>query len=168
MPHSDISTASDGELDFCSRAAIVSRVRVTEKFDLLGVLDHQDVLEALANRGEYTLGVFLRSSLLRGAFARACGSRPQADAVKALANVDDDAHDFIVLVVLELLANGGKQCVQPDLIVRLWFLESVCPSSAVLVLLVFPFWSHAGLENVIIGFCSQLASRSDVVLCCDQ
>lgn len=34
--------------------------------------------------------------------------RPQADSVKPLAHIHDDAHDFVVVVVFEGFADGGK------------------------------------------------------------
>lgn len=43
-------------------------------------------------------------------------------------------------------------------------LELVRPFATVLILDVFPFWSHALLEKMVIGFERKLRGWSDVIL----
>lgn len=43
-------------------------------------------------------------------------------------------------------------------------LELVRPFAAVLVLRVFPFGTHAALEEVVVGFEGEFGGRGDVIL----
>ena len=81
-------------------------VRVTHEFNGFLILDLEHLLESLADLLQHGLAFFDAASLLAWC-ALARRSRPQSDTVEALANVDDNAHDFVVALVFELLANGG-------------------------------------------------------------
>lgn len=81
---------------------------------------------------------------------------PQADTPERLADVDDDSHHFVVLVIFQHLADGSEHDVQPGLVTRLAVLEGVMPATTVLVLDVFPFWTHALLEEMVVGLLREL------------
>lgn len=92
-------------------------------------------------------------------------ARPQAHAPEALADVDHQAHDLLVVLVLELLADARQHHVEPGLVVGFAAaFEGVGPAAAGLVLRVFPFRAHAGLEEVVVGFLGELGGGGDVVL----
>lgn len=114
----------------------------------------------LALRGRAALAEFVPGDAL------AHSPGPQTDTVEALANVDYDTHDFIIIIVLESLTDGSQLSVQPKIIDRhrLLVLERVRPFATVFVLLVLPLRSHALLEEVVVGFQSQLRGWCDVVL----
>ena len=40
-------------------------------------------------------------------------SRPEANSVETLANVDDNAHHFIVIIIFQGLANGSELSMEP-------------------------------------------------------
>lgn len=93
-------------------------------------------------------------------------SRPQSDSVEALSHVDHDAHDLVVVVVFEGFSDSSELGVEPERIDvdgSLIF-ERVGPLPAVLVLGVFPFWSDALFEEVVVGFETEVAAWCDVVL----
>jgi hypothetical protein len=150
---------SDDELGFGASAAGVGRVRVTRELDLIGVLELQGGLEALANLGERLLAGFRRLAL-------ADRARPETDTVEAPPNVHDHTHDLVVVLVLEVLANRREHDVQPQCIDvdSLLVLELEGPLAAVLVLRVLPLRPHALLEQVVVGLERQIGSRGDVVL----
>ena len=111
-------------------------------------LDHvirsnlQDVLEIRTNLHQRILAWTL--SLTLG---------PDADSVEALAHIDHDTHD-LATVVLERLADRRELGVEPEFvdIDHLFVFEAVGPFAAVLVLCIFPLWSDALLEEVVVGF----------------
>ena len=164
---------SDGELRLGPTTPTVRTIRMAGKLDQLPIPQPQDVLELPADAHQDVLALFRGAALpardvgvAAAGDALADGARPQADAVEALAHVDDDAHDLAVVVLLERLADGGQHRVQPELVDGdgpLLF-EAVGPFAAVLVLRVFPFWSHAFFEEVVVGFQGQFRGRGDVVL----
>lgn len=148
-------------------------VGVARKLDLLAILELQGLLEVLANLHQDRLALFDTASLAASmiAFTTAGNgftdsARPETDAVKALADVDDHAHDFAVVLVFERLTDGAEHDVQPGLVDvdGLLLFELVGPFAAVLVLGIFPFGPHAGLEEMVVGFESELGGGSDVVL----
>lgn len=135
-------------------------VSVTGEVDLLGIRQAQGFLESPAYAGQDFLalrrtpslaacGVAISSS--RNALANR--PRPQTETVKALANVDNNAHDLSVVVVLESLPDSSQQKVEPEIIDRnaLALLTGVGPLAAVLVLWIFPFRTDALFEEVVIG-----------------
>lgn len=80
-----------------SRASSMRGICVTTEFQLLGVGQLQHFLESGAN---------LHKRILATSFARCfC---PKTDSVESFANIDDDAHDLIVSLILERFANGSK------------------------------------------------------------
>jgi len=141
----------------------VGRVRVSHELDNLIWVELQQVLEPLPDLLQDVLGL-VRASLIARSRLVARGASPETDTVKGLTGVDNDTHDFVVAFVLELFTDGGKENVHPDLVVGFALLESVGPATTVLVLWIFPFWTDACLEEVVVGFWSELRSRSDVVL----
>jgi hypothetical protein len=80
--------------------------------------------------------------------------RPQPDPEERLAHIDHHAHDLVVSIVLERLADGSELRVKPqfvDVDGALVF-ELVGPLAAVLVLRVFPFGPDGFFEEVVVGF----------------
>lgn len=117
------------------------------EFHGLGRLEVEDILEALADSLEAlaTLG-WVSAFLLALLWCLTSRSRPETYTPECLADVDDDAHDLVVRLVLQHLANGGKHDVQPCLVVGLAALECVGPTTTVLVLRILPLWTNALLE----------------------
>jgi len=145
----------------------VGRVGVTHELDRLLVCDLEDLLEAVADLHEDSLRLLrgaLRLALLGGIGLCASAASPEADTVEGLADVDDDTHDLVVVVILELLTNGSEQDVEPDVVVGLALLEGVGPAATVLVLRIFPLRADALLEEVVVGLGSELGRGGDVVL----
>ena len=156
----------DGVLGLGSAGTGVGRVLVTRELDLLGAGKSKDVLEPLADLFQPLLAL-KRVSALNGGLALgllASGAGPQTDTPESLADVDDNTHDLVVLLVLKGLADGSEHDVEPSLVVGLAVLEGVGPTATVLVLGVFPLGAHAALEEVVIGLLGELGSRGDVVL----
>lgn len=89
---------------------------------------------------------------------------PESHTPERLANVDYDAHDLIIVLFLKHLTDRSQGEVEPGLVACLAVLESVVPATAGLVLRVFPFWSDAFLEKLVVGLLSEFGCRSDVVL----
>lgn len=153
------------ELGLGAAAASVCRVGVTAEFELLSRGQLQNFLEALADALEALAALQRISRFVFAAFGWLTSrSSPESDTPESLADVDDHAHDLVIALVLEHLANGSEHDVQPSLIIRLAAFEGVCPSSTVLVLLVLPLWSYAVLEEMIVGLLGELRGRRDVVL----
>lgn len=136
------------------------RVCVTAELQLFLRRQLQYILQVLAN---------LHQDLLRFALptlALSDRSRPETDPVKALAHVDHHAHDLVVAVVFERLADCGELSVQPELVdvhERL-VAPAVGPFAAVLVLRVFPFGADALLEEMVVGLLGEVGAGGDVVL----
>jgi hypothetical protein len=140
---------------------------VTHELDGLSVLDGKDSLEAATNLHQDLLRL-LGSALGLALLGRVClcagAAGPEANTVECLANVDDNTHNLVVIVVLELLANSGKEQVEPDVVVGVTLLEGVGPATTVLVLGVFPFRADTVLEEMVVGLGSELRRGGDVVL----
>ena len=139
---------------------------MTRELDLLGGVESENLLEALADLLQPLLAL-LGVSALNGGLALgllASSARPQTDTPEGLADVDDNTHDLVVLVVFKGLANGSKHDVEPSLIVGLAVLEGVGPTATVLVLRVLPLGAHTSLEEVVVRLLCQLGSGGDVVL----
>jgi len=93
---------------------------------------------------------------------------PQPDSIEAFADIDNDTHDFAVVVIFERLADGAEHDIKPEFVDgggALVF-ELVGPFAAVLVLGVFPFGADAFLEKVVVGFEGEFGGGGDVVLDC--
>jgi hypothetical protein len=145
----------------------VGRVGVAHELDGLLVGDLENLLEAVADLHENGLRLLrgaLGLALLGGVGLGAGAAGPETDTVEGLADVDDDTHDLVVVVVLELLTNSSEQDVQPDVVVGLALLEGVGPAATVLVLGVFPLRADAVLEEVVVGLGGELGGGGDVVL----
>lgn len=146
---------------------------MTRKLDGLVLRQLEDGLELTANSLQDLLALLNGAALAAGHVAVAAagdaladGAGPDADAVEGLADVDDDAHDLAVVLVLERLADGRQHRVQPQVVDvdAALVLELVRPLAAVLVLRVLPLRSHALLEQVVVGLEGQLGDGRDVVL----
>ena len=156
----------DGVLGLGSAGTGVGRVLMTRELDLLGAGKSKDVLEPLADLFQPFLAL-KRVRTLNGSLALgllASGAGPQTDTPESLADVDDNTHDLVVLLVLKGLANGSKHDVEPGLVVGLAVLEGVGPAATVLVLRVLPLGAHTSLEEVVVRLLCQLGSGGDVVL----
>jgi hypothetical protein len=89
----------------------VGRVGVTHELDGLLVCDLEDLLEAVADLHENSLRLLrgaLRLASLGGVGLCAGAAGPETNTVEGLTNVDDDTHDLVVVIILELLANGAE------------------------------------------------------------
>jgi len=164
IPHT--ARRLDGVLGLGSAGTRVGRVLVTRELNLLGAGKSKDVLEPLANLLQPLLAL-KRVSALNGGLALgllASSARPQTDTPEGLADVDDNTHDLVVLVVFKGLANGSKHDVEPGLVVGLAVFEGVGPTATVLVLRVLPLGAHTSLEEVVVRLLCQLGSGGDVVL----
>lgn len=140
---------------------------MAHKLDRLLVCDLENGLEALADLHEDDLRLLrgtLGLALLGGICLGASAASPETNTVESLADVDDDTHDFVVIVILKLLTDGSEQDVQPDFVVGLALLEGVRPAATVLVLRVFPLRADTLLEEVVVGLGGELGRGSDVVL----
>lgn len=155
MPVFHHTQSLDDMLRLCSGRPRVRRIRVTAEFDLFRLRQLQYILEVPPNLHQGILGI---------PFSNRPG--PEADSEKSFADIHDHAHDLVVALVLERLTNRGQLGVQPQLVDIDQFLvfERVRPFPAVFVLRIFPFWSDASLEQVIIGFDGQVVAGGDVVL----
>lgn len=142
---------SYAELCLGARRTSVGRVAVTHELNQLVVLDGEESLETATNlhqNGSALLGAPLRTASSLGTTLRRLAGRtgPQTDAVKGLADVDDNTHDLVVVVVLELFTNSAEKDAQPGLVVGLALLEGVGPSATVLVLNILPLGTYTTLE----------------------
>lgn len=141
----------DSKLGLGTAAAGVGRVGMTAELELLRSGQLQDVLEAFSDAFK-ALAVLQRvTRLVLAALGwLACGSSPETNTPEGLANVDNHAHDLVVALILEHLADGSEHDVQPGLVVRLAALKGVCPTSTVLVLLILPLGTYALLEEMVV------------------
>jgi hypothetical protein len=156
------SSRLNHELGLGSAGAGVGRVLVTRELDLLGAGQSEDLLEPLADLFQPLLALLGVSTfdggLALGLLASSAG--PETDTPEGLADVDNHAHDLVVLLVLESLTDGGEHDVEPGLAV----LEGVGPTATVLVLGVLPLGADATLEKVVVRLLGELGGRGDVVL----
>jgi hypothetical protein len=150
----------DNKLRLGPRTARMRAIGVTTKLNLLILRQLQRLLELLPNLHQRLL------SRAIAALALTHRPRPQADTEEGLAHIDDDTHDFVVVVFLESFADGGQLGVEPEFVDIDAFLvfELVGPFAAVLVLRIFPFGADAAFEEVVVGFLGELRGGGDVVL----
>jgi hypothetical protein len=94
------------------------------------------------------------------------GPCPETDTVEASPDVDHYTHDLVVLLILEVLANGCEHNVQPERVNvdGLLVLELERPLATMLVLRIFPLGSYALLEEVVVGLEREIGGRGNVVL----
>lgn len=148
-------------------------VGVARELNGLGRGELQDFLEPAAD-GQEDLLALRRGATLAAADVAVPAVRnvlsyrtsPKADPVESLANVDDDAHDLAIVLLLERLADGSEHDMEPELVDvdAALVLVLVRPLAAVLVLGVLPLGADTLLEEVVVGLLSKLGNRDDVVL----
>ena len=146
---------------------------VPGKLHDLGVLQLQHLLELPPQPHQHLTALLDGPALATGdisvpspgdALADRLGPKP--DSIETFADVDDDAHDFAVVVLFERLADGSEHDVEPELVDgggALVF-ELVGPFAAVFILGVFPFGADAFFEEVVVGFEGEFRGGCDVVL----
>jgi hypothetical protein len=145
----------------------MSGIRVTRELYRVILLELEGLLEPLANLEESLLAL-LRGpglALLAGDGAANCPC-PETDTVEASPNVDHHTHDLVVVLILEVLANGCEHDVQPERVDvdGLLVLELERPLAAVLVLRIFPLGPYTLLEEVVVGLERKIRGGGDVVL----
>jgi hypothetical protein len=130
----------------------MSRICVSRELDTFRLWKIQRGLEIATNLHQSLFAI------TRFAFARTDGTSPETDSVEALAHVNNNSLDFVVLFILESFANSSKHDVQPHGIDVDSFLVLVLesPFSAVLIGSVFPFRTNTVFEEVVVGFLSEL------------
>lgn len=155
------------ELGLRTGASGVGSVGVTRELDGVILLELERLLEPLSDLEQNLLALLLGPALAAltrdGAANSAC---PQTDTVEASPNVDDDTHDLVVILVLEILADGSEHDVEPERIDvdDLLVLELEGPLATVLVLRIFPLGSYALLEEVVVGLEREVGCGGNVVL----
>lgn len=163
----------DGELGLGTGASTVGSIGVARVLDRLVGRKLEDLLEALANVHQDVLALLHGSALATSNIAIAPvrdtltdGAGPDTDTEESLAHVDDNTHDFAIILFLKRLTNGAQHGVQPDVVdvaVAL-VLEAVGPLATMLVLGVLPLGAHTLLEEMVIGLEGKIADGSNVVL----
>lgn len=157
----------NAELGLRTSAARVGSLGVARELDDVVLLELERLLEPLSDLQQNLLALLLGPALACVAGDGAADSTcPQTDTVEASPNVDDDTHDFVVVLVLEVLADGSKHDMEPECIdVDLFLLpELEGPFAAVLVLRVFPLGLDALLEEVVVGLQREVGCGGNVVL----
>ena len=149
-----VSSCLHTELGLGTSATSMSRVGMTRELYNLVLLQLKSCFEALANLVERLLALFERpalASLSWKCFTDRPG--PETDTVEATANIDDNAHDFIVVFVLQVLPDSSKHDMKPERVDvdRLLVFELEGPFATVLVLAVLPFGAHTFLEKMVVG-----------------
>ena len=158
----------DGVLGLGSAGTGVGRVLVTRELDLLGAGKSKDVLEPLADLFQPLLAL-KRVSALNGGLALgllASGAGPQTDTPESLADVDDNTHDFAIILVLKSLANSAHHNLEPETVdvdVAL-VLVLIRPLATMLVLRVLPLGANTFLEKVVVGLEREFGDGGNVVL----
>lgn len=143
-----------------SRAASMGTVRVARELDLLAVGKLQDLFETAANTQENIFSLFIRTTLTASDIAVSAArdaltnsTSPDTDTVESLADVDNNAHNLTVVLLLQGLTDSGHDNLKPktvDVDIAL-VLVLVGPLASVLVLRIFPLGAHTGLKKMIIG-----------------
>jgi hypothetical protein len=157
----------DGELGLCTGAASMSSVRVARELDGLVLLELKSLLEPLANLEKNLFALLGGTALALVARDGASNCpRPETDTVEASPNVDDYAHDLVVVLIFEVLADGCEHDVKPERVDvdGLLVLELECPLATVLVLCIFPLGPYALLEEMVVRLERKVRGWRDVVL----
>jgi hypothetical protein len=146
---------------------------VTRELNLLSSWQLEDLLEAASNRQENVLTLLGATSLSASNIAIASagnalsdGASPDTNTEESLTDVDDNAHDLAIVLVLKGLANGAHHNLEPktvDVDIAL-VLVLVRPLATVLVLGVLPLGADTLLEEMVVGLERKLGYRGDVVL----
>jgi hypothetical protein len=145
----------------------VGSIGVTRELDSLLVVELESSLEPLSDLHENLLALLGGAGLAAVAWDGATNcSRPETDTVESSPDINDYAHDLVVLLILEVLANGGEHDVQPQCIDvdGLLVLELERPLATVLVLRIFPLGPYALLEQVVVRLEREVRGRGDIVL----
>lgn len=141
---------------------------MARKLNDIRLLQTQDFLETTSDTLQHLFPLCSGASLgaLVAGETLADGTSPETNTIESLANIDHNAHDLVVVVVLERFANRRELGVKPEFVDgdSALVLEGVGPFAAVFVLLVFPFGADAFFEEVVVGFEAEFGGRSDVVL----
>jgi hypothetical protein len=140
---------------------------VAGELDSLVVLELESLLESPANLQKGVLALLLSPAL--ALFTRdgtTNGTSPQTNTIESSSNVDNHAHDLVVFIILNVLANGGEHNVQPERVDvdGLLVLELECPFATMLVLRIFPLGSYTLLEEMVVGLEGEVGGWGDVVL----
>lgn len=158
---------SNAELGFGASATRMGGVGVSRELNNLVVLELQRLLEAPANLEKNLLALLLGPSLASvTGDGTADGTCPKTNTVEASPHVDHNTHDLVVVLILQVLANGCQHNMKPERIdVDSFFvLELKCPLTTMLVLGVFPFGTDALLEEMVVGLERKIGRWGDVVL----
>ena len=141
-------------------------IRVSGELNNIRFLETQHLLEPTTDGLQNLFTLSWRTGVLVSGVALAHSPRPETNTIESLTDVHNNTHHFVVVVVLEGLANRSQLSVQPEIIngYGALVLERVRPLATVLVLKVFPLWPDAFLEKVIICLQAQLGGGCDVVL----
>jgi hypothetical protein len=141
---------------------------MTRKLNDIRLLQTQDFLETTSDALQHLFPLCSGTGLgaLVAGKTLADGTSPETNTIESLANIDNDAHDLVVIVVFERFANRGELGVKPEFVDGdgSFVLEGVGPFAAVFVLLVFPFGADAFFEEMVVGFEAEFGGGSDVVL----
>lgn len=156
----------DGVLGLGPGTTAVGAIRVSGKFHNIGFLETEDILETTTDGLQDILALGRGTSGLVSRNTLANSPCPQTNTVEALADVHNNTHDLVVIIILESLANRSQLSVQPQVVDRYGalVLERVRPLATVLVLGIFPLWPDALLEKVVVCLEAQFGGRCDVVL----
>ena len=129
------------------------------KFNRFPITKPQDPLEVPADLHQ-------RRVLWRASPTTTGTPSPETDSIEALADVDNDTHDLLILIGLQGLADGSKHDVKPEIIDRntTLILELICPFTAMLVPGVFPFRANTGLKEVVVRFQTEVRCFGYVIL----
>jgi hypothetical protein len=127
---------SNGVLGLRASATSVRGIGVTRELDGVVVLELESCLESLSNLEESILALLGSPALALACDGATDGSRPETNAVEASPHVDNYTHDLVVILIFEVLANGGEHDVEPECVDvdRLLVLELKRPLAAMLVL----------------------------------
>lgn len=159
----------DGKLCLRPAAARVGGLGVATEFDLVIGGKLQDILKPLADLLQPLLAFLAVPALSSGRpflWRLARGAGPQTDTPKALANVDNDPHNLIIVLILELLADGSQHDVKPHIVVGfVGAFKGERPAPAKFVLRILPFRTYAAFEEMVVGLLGKLRGWRDVVLC---
>jgi hypothetical protein len=146
---------------------------VARELDLLGSGQFKNLLEATSDRQENLLTLLPAASLTTSniAFASArnalsYGASPDADTEEGLADVDNNTHDFAIVLVLKSLANSAHHNLEPETVdvdVAL-VLVLVRPLATMFVLGVLPLGANTFLEKVVVGLEREFGDGGNVVI----
>lgn len=164
-PTSSYCRSLDDVLRLGSGASSVCGISVTRELDLLSGRELENLLESLANCGQDILALVRSATLAAGNVTVTStgdclsgSSGPNTDTIESLADIDDNAHDFTVILVLKGLADRCHHDLKPktvNLDIAL-LLVLVGPFATMLVLGVLPLWAYTSLEKVVVGFQGEL------------